>query len=322
MKQTIKVADKPTADEIKATVEGNASKLDGITTYLESGGGILGNPEYGLEAIKGYLAELKNLVGNGKTNVANAITGKGVPTATDATFATLVKNIESIVTLMQGTQDANAAAPQILKGYSAYVKGAKVNGSINSLGAQTITPGTANKTIAANQYLSGVQTIAGDANLVAANIAKGKSIFGVAGNLEGLSGKNIFIDVLPFSKDTENKKYIIPPYEKYLDFNPDWVMSISRCSFYNGFSTPEDGFAIYTKLFSSTSSSYYYDNTIDNNDGLGVSISNVSAPMPYLSKSKKWIGTNRQYEFTYNYSYSVGEYPRYYKFYIAAGKID
>lgn len=39
MKQTIKVADKPTADEIKATVEGNASKLDGITTYLESGGG-------------------------------------------------------------------------------------------------------------------------------------------------------------------------------------------------------------------------------------------------------------------------------------------
>lgn len=41
MKQTIKVADKPTVDEIKATVEGNASKLDGITTCLESGGGYI-----------------------------------------------------------------------------------------------------------------------------------------------------------------------------------------------------------------------------------------------------------------------------------------
>lgn len=49
MKQTIKVADKPTADEIKATVEGNASKLDGITTYLESGGGRLSENSNGVK---------------------------------------------------------------------------------------------------------------------------------------------------------------------------------------------------------------------------------------------------------------------------------
>ena len=47
--------------------------------------------------------------------------------------------------------------------------------------AQTITPGTTNKTIAANTYLGGVQTIKGDANLVASNIVSGKSIFGVVG---------------------------------------------------------------------------------------------------------------------------------------------
>ena len=47
--------------------------------------------------------------------------------------------------------------------------------------AQTITPGTTNKTIPANTYLGGVQTIKGDVNLVASNIVSGKSIFGVVG---------------------------------------------------------------------------------------------------------------------------------------------
>ena len=49
--------------------------------------------------------------------------------------------------------------------------------------AQTITPGTTNKTIAAGTYLSGTQTIKGDSNLVASNIKSGVSIFGVSGTL-------------------------------------------------------------------------------------------------------------------------------------------
>ena len=61
----------------------------------------------------------------------------------------------------------------------------KITQSIPTQAAQTITPGTANKTIAAGRYLSGVQTIKGDANLKAANIKKGVSIFGVAGTLTG-----------------------------------------------------------------------------------------------------------------------------------------
>lgn len=51
--------------------------------------------------------------------------------------------------------------------------------------AQTITPGTTNQTIAAGKYLTGAQTIAGDSNLVAANIAEGVSIFGVTGTHSG-----------------------------------------------------------------------------------------------------------------------------------------
>lgn len=42
------------------------------------------------------ITELKNSVSDGKTLVANAITAKGVSTATDATFATLAANIGNI----------------------------------------------------------------------------------------------------------------------------------------------------------------------------------------------------------------------------------
>lgn len=183
MKQTIQVADKPTADETKSIVESNAEKLDDIAQQLESGG-MLADPEHGLAALKQYIDELKNYVGNGKRNVAGAITAKGITTATDAGFATLADNIDKIVTLMHGTQDATAGAGQVLSGYTAYARGSKITGSVPSQGAQTITPGTSAKYVEAGRYLSGRQTIAGDANLAAGNIKKGVSIFGVAGNLQ------------------------------------------------------------------------------------------------------------------------------------------
>ncbi|MCR5372700.1 MAG: hypothetical protein K6E41_04465 [Solobacterium sp.] len=81
------------------------------------------------------------------------------------------------------TSDANAAAGDILNSKTAYVGGAKVTGNITSKTAATYTPTTSDQSIASGQYLSGVQTIKGDANLVAANIANGVTIFGVTGTL-------------------------------------------------------------------------------------------------------------------------------------------
>jgi hypothetical protein len=52
----------------------------------------------------------------------------------------------------------------------------------------TYTPTTSNQTIAAGTYCSGAQTIKGDANLKAENIAEGVSIFGVTGTHSGGSG--------------------------------------------------------------------------------------------------------------------------------------
>lgn len=56
--------------------------------------------------------------------------------------------------------------------------------------AQTITPGTSDKTISSGLYLTGVQTIQGDANLIAENIKDGVTIFGVAGTLSASSGSS------------------------------------------------------------------------------------------------------------------------------------
>ena len=105
------------------------------------------------------------------------------------------------------TSDANATAGNILSGKTAYVNGAKVTGNIPIKSAETITPGTVNKTIASGLYLNGTQTIAGDADLVSANIKAGANIFGVAGNsnvvdtsagdaVAGniLSGKKAYVD--------------------------------------------------------------------------------------------------------------------------------
>lgn len=99
-----------------------------------------------------------------------------------------------------------AGAAQILNGYQAInADGEIVVGSIPSQGAQTITPGTANKTIAAGRYLSGTQTIAGDADLVAGNIKSGVNLFGVNGTLEGL--QSVTLAVL---NDTNTTVYVVP----------------------------------------------------------------------------------------------------------------
>ena len=81
------------------------------------------------------------------------------------------------------TSAGDAAAGDMLSGKKAYAGGQMVTGNIPSKAAATYTPGTSDQTIQAGQYLSGAQTISGDANLVSSNILKNVTIFGVTGNL-------------------------------------------------------------------------------------------------------------------------------------------
>lgn len=82
------------------------------------------------------------------------------------------------------TADATlTGGAEMLSGKTAYANGVKYTGTITSKSAQTYTPTTSDQAIASGQYLTGAQTIKGDANLQAQNIASGVSIFGVTGTL-------------------------------------------------------------------------------------------------------------------------------------------
>lgn len=81
------------------------------------------------------------------------------------------------------TQDT-VVASKMLSGTKAHdSNGDSITGAITSKAAATYTPTTTDQTIAAGQFLSGAQTVKGDANLAAGNIKQGVSIFGVAGSL-------------------------------------------------------------------------------------------------------------------------------------------
>ncbi|MBB6632749.1 pyocin knob domain-containing protein [Cohnella thailandensis] len=81
----------------------------------------------------------------------------------------------------EGGEYGTAAAAQVLTGYTIGTDNGLVNGSMPNRGAVSITPGTTAQTIASG-YHNGSGTVAGDANLIPANIVAGKSIFGVAGS--------------------------------------------------------------------------------------------------------------------------------------------
>ena len=101
---------------------------------------------------------------------------KSVETATQATPTISVDNSGKI------TATSEQSAGYVAAGTKSATK------QLSTQAAQTITPGTADQTLAAGQYLSGAQTIKGDANLVAGNIKSGVSIFGVAGTYVGSGG--------------------------------------------------------------------------------------------------------------------------------------
>lgn len=100
---------------------------------------------------------------------------KDVTTVTQATPSVTVNSSGLI------TATAHQAAGYVVTGIKTATKQLTVQA------AKTITPTTAAQVaVASGRYTTGAITVAGDTNLVAANIAQGKTIFGVTGTHEGL----------------------------------------------------------------------------------------------------------------------------------------
>lgn len=93
-------------------------------------------------------------------------------------------------TVAQATPSISVSSSGLITATSTQDEGYVVGGTTSATKqlttqvAKTWTPTTSNQTISSGRYLTGTQTIKGDANLKAENIKSGVSIFGVAGELE------------------------------------------------------------------------------------------------------------------------------------------
>ena len=110
------------------------------------------------------------------------VTTKSSFNATGATVSTGTNTVTFTKIGVDNTPSITAGYINFTEAQSATIS---LTASMTTKAAATYTPGTANQTIAAGQYLVGAQTISGDADLVASNIKKDVNIFGVTGTYEG-----------------------------------------------------------------------------------------------------------------------------------------
>lgn len=96
-----------------------------------------------INSLDGRVDDLFQSVSDGKEEIAEAITDKGVATSANDSFSTMANNIRKIDTLPSGdnnplivipegymdTSDATATADKILQGYTAYANGNKLHGT-------------------------------------------------------------------------------------------------------------------------------------------------------------------------------------------------
>lgn len=151
--------------------------------------------------VQGAIDQLFTSVSNGKSQIASAITGMGVSTSANDSFAQMATNIGNIETGYD-TSQVTATANTVRSGYKfVNSSGQLITGTIPSKGAQTYTPKTYSQTIAKGQYLSGNQTIQGDENLKASNIKSGVSIFGVSGSYTGEATVGYITSIEQMSSD-------------------------------------------------------------------------------------------------------------------------
>lgn len=171
-------------DTSDATVTGGGQILNGYTAYANGTkytGSIATKTGTDLSASgdtvtvpAGYYAsQATKSVASGSATAPATISGTGASLSTGSNTLTLTKSISVTPTVSAGYVASGTAGTSSVS----------LSASVTTKAAATITPSTSNQTIAAGTYLTGAQTISGDANLQSGNIKSGVSIFGVNGSL-------------------------------------------------------------------------------------------------------------------------------------------
>lgn len=133
-------------------------------------------------------------IGGSNVMMEGAVTVAAMPSGT-ATAPTTISGTAATVSTGTNTLTLSKTVsntPQVTAGYvasgTAGNSAVSLTANVTTKGTATITPTTTNQTIASGTYLTGTQTISGDANLIAGNIKSGTTIFGVTGTYSGGGG--------------------------------------------------------------------------------------------------------------------------------------
>lgn len=140
-----------------------------------------------------YSSQATKSVSSGSATAPASISGSSATVSTGTNTLTLTKTVSVTPSVSAGYVSAGTAGNSSVS----------LTASVTTKAAATITPGTTNQTIASGTYLTGTQTISGDADLVAANIKKGIQIFNVTGSYTSdatataddiVSGETAYVD--------------------------------------------------------------------------------------------------------------------------------